>query len=286
MTNADHTKHLEFVTIASGHEPAAGLPIDRGDIEYRIWPSDQATDSESLPTLTLLHEGLGCVTLWRDFPERLAEMSGLPVMAYSRFGYGHSSQASLPRSMNYMHDEARIHLPALLDALKIKRTVLIGHSDGASIAAINAGDIDDSRIEGVVLMSPHFFCEDKILNSIANARTQWQTGMLRMQLVRYHGDNVDCAFEGWNGAWMSPAFRDWNIEDSLVRVSVPVLGIQREEDPYGSDRQLQVICDSDHSNREIHFIDGTGHAPHQERPEQTLALIRDFLTRYKIMGNT
>lgn len=252
---------------------------DQGDIEYRFWPAKPEPGDESEPTLTLLHEGLGCVALWRDFPDRLAEFSGLSVLAYSRFGYGSSAAASLPRPITYMHDEAHFHLPAVLDALEIKKTILIGHSDGASIAAIHAGDINDSRVEGIVLISPHFFCEEKSLNSIANARTQWQTGMLRTQLARYHGNNVDCAFEGWNGAWLSEEFRDWNIEDSLARVRVPVLGIQRSEDPYGSDRQLNVIVEDGQKNREIHFIDGTGHAPHQEEPKQTMKLIGNFLVR-------
>jgi len=245
--------------------------------------SEESHINRTSPTLTLLHEGLGCVALWRDFPVRLAALTGLRVLAYSRFGYGQSSPAVLPRPLSYMHDEAKQHLPVLLDALDIQKTVLIGHSDGASIAALHAGHTDDSRIDGIILISPHFFCEDKSLNSIRNARTQWQTGMLRTQLARYHGDNVDCAFEGWNGAWLSPAFKDWNIEKSLARVSVPVLGIQRSEDPYGSDRQLQVILDgapkNQATNRNIHFIDGTGHSPHLEETDQTLKLIIDFLTR-------
>jgi len=275
MKATSDSEDSQFVHIHSGS--------GQGQIEYRFWPPDAVPRNPSIPTLTLLHEGLGCVALWRDFPTRLAELTNLPVLAYSRFGYGQSSPVSLPRPLSYMHDEAQQHLPALLDALDIQKTVLIGHSDGASIAAIHAGLADNTRIDSIILISPHFFCEEKSLNSIRNARIQWQTGMLRTQLARYHGDNVDCAFEGWNGAWLSPAFKDWNIETDLASVSVPVLGIQRSEDPYGSDRQLQVIVDSapknQVTNRDIHFIDGTGHAPHLEQTGRTLKLITDFLIK-------
>ncbi len=256
------------------------VTIDAGQIEYRLVVPEQT--AEPATTITLLHEGLGCVALWRDFPEKLAQTFKLPVLAYSRFGYGGSDAATLPRPLSYMHDEAKLHLSPLLDALGITRTVLFGHSDGASIAAIYAGEVADPRVSAIVLESPHFFCEDISINSISNARTQWQTGMLRQQLARYHGDNVDCAFLGWNDAWLSPAFRQWNIEQSLARVSVPILGIQRSEDPYGSRRQLEVIRDHDAARREIHFFEGTGHAPHQEVPDQTLSVLSGFFRRFEL----
>ena len=154
---------------------------------------------EQAATLILLHEGLGCVALWRAFPEALAEATGLGVFAYSRAGYGQSDPCSLPRPLDYMEREARDSLPRVLDAIGFRQGLLLGHSDGASIAALHGGFGDDLRVRGLVLMAPHFFTEPEGLAAIADARSQYQSGELRNRLGKYHAD-VDCAFLGWNDA--------------------------------------------------------------------------------------
>lgn len=265
------------------------IGIAAGQVHYRLLCEQQSLNVNAEDagnsalsgevTLTLLHEGLGCIELWRDFPDRLWTTFGQPVLTYSRLGYGQSDAIDLPRAVSYMHDESG-RLGKILDALQIEKTILIGHSDGASIAAIYAGESADPRVCAVVLISPHFFCESKSLESIRNARIQWDTGMLRRQLARYHGNNVDCAFLGWNEVWLNPDFKQWNIEQSLASVDVPILGLQRSTDPYGSARQLEVITETKGHEREIHFIEGTGHAPHQEEPEQTMDILNRFFMKH------
>ncbi len=166
----------------------------------------------SAPTIVMLHEGLGCVALWRDFPAKLAASTGFGVFAYSRAGYGGSDPVDLPRPLDYMSREAQASLPAVLDAIGFERGVLLGHSDGASIAAIYAGEHSDDRLLGLVLIAPHLFTESTGLASIAEARRAYETGDLRSKLAKYHA-HVDVAFQGWNRAWLDPEFERWNIED-------------------------------------------------------------------------
>ncbi len=184
------------------------LSLGSQRLEYRmIGPQPDAA-----PTLVLLHEGLGCVGLWGDFPDQLQAATGAGVLVYSRAGYGQSSPVPLPRPLSYMHDEARDVLPRLLDAIGFQRGLLIGHSDGASIAAIYAGSHQDHRVGGLVLIAPHFFTEDAGIASIVEARKAYETGDLRARLARWHAD-VDNAFKGWNGAWLDPEFRKWDITE-------------------------------------------------------------------------
>jgi pimeloyl-ACP methyl ester carboxylesterase len=198
------------------------LLLDDATLEYRmIGPRP-----DEAPTIVLLHEGLGCAALWRDFPERLSEATGLGVFVYSRQGYGASSPCKVPRPLTYMHQEAIETLPKLLDAIGFESGLLVGHSDGASIAAIHGGAVADPRVRGLVLMAPHFFTEDMGIASIAEARTAFETTNLRERLQKYHGDNVDCAFWGWNRAWLDPEFRNWDLREFLPRITVPVLILQ------------------------------------------------------------
>src|SRR5271157_4886483 len=192
------------------------------------------------PTIVMLHEGLGCVALWRDFPMKLAAASGWGVFAYSRAGYGQSDAIDLPRPLDYMTEEAILSLPRVLAAIGFKRGVLLGHSDGASIAAIYAGEHDDERVRGLVLMAPHVFTEAPGLAAIAEARDAYRTGDLRARLAKHHAD-VDCAFCGWNGAWLDPGFKAWNIEGFVERWRVPALLIQGDDDQYGTLAQIRAI---------------------------------------------
>jgi pimeloyl-ACP methyl ester carboxylesterase len=236
-------------------------------------PPDQA------PTLVLLHEGLGCVAMWRDFPAKLAERTGYGVLAYSRPGYGKSDPVSLPRPLTYMHDEAFDILPALLDQAKIEKTVLIGHSDGASIATIYAGGRQDLRVRGLVLMAPHFFCEEISVTSIAAAKEAYENTDLRAKLARYHGDNVDVAFWGWNQAWLHPDFRRWNIEEYLPPLRVPTLVIQGRDDQYGTAAQVEAARNDTHFPVEVLYLDNCRHSPQIDQPDATLDAMAEFSQR-------
>src|SRR5271165_5894344 len=171
---------------------------------------------EKAPTIVMLHEGLGCVALWRDFPAQLAAVTGSGVFAYSRAGYGQSDPVDLPRPLDYMTREARLSLPAVLEAVRLERGILLGHSDGASIAAIYAGEHFDGRVKGLVLIAPHVFTEESGLAAIAEALCAYEEGDLRAKLAKYHAD-VDSAFCGWNAAWLDPGFKAWNIEEFVGR---------------------------------------------------------------------
>ena len=230
------------------------------------------------PTLVLLHEGLGCVALWRDFPARLAAATACPVFLWSRAGYGASAPRALPWPLDYMQREG-LELPRLLDAAGIGDCILVGHSDGASIALVAAGAANDSRIRGLVAMAPHVFTEAEGLASIRAARVAFDTGDLRARLARYHGDNVDCAFRGWSESWLDPTFEDWNLESFLSGINVPVLQIQGRDDQYGTARQLEAIARGVRGSVETHLLDACRHAPALEQPERTLDLIKAFVLR-------
>jgi pimeloyl-ACP methyl ester carboxylesterase len=253
---------------------AGFLEIGGQRLEYRfVGPQpDQA------PILVLLHEGLGCVGLWNNFPEKLAAATGTGVFVYSRAGYGKSSPVSLPRPLSYMHDEARETLPKLLDAIGFRRGLLIGHSDGASIAAIYAGSHQDHRVGGLVLIAPHFFTEDPGIASIVEARKAYETGDLRARLARWH-DDVDNAFKGWNGAWLDPQFRKWDITEFLAYIRVPVLIVQGEDDQYGTVKQIEVAQQECYCPVEVALLQGARHSPQREALEPTLNAISDFVAR-------
>lgn len=230
------------------------------------------------PTIVLLHEGLGCVALWRDFPERLVAATGHGVFAYSRGGYGASDPIALPRPLDYMTREATQVLPQVLDQVCARRCVLLGHSDGASIAAIHAGSVPDPRVRGLVLIAPHFFTEDVGLAAIEDAKDAYETGPLRSRLARYHR-HVDVAFRGWNDAWLDPAFRDWNIAECIEHWRVPTLFLQGEQDQYGTLAQLHEAQDRADIPVEVAVFDACGHAPHLEQADKTSDAIRAFLRR-------
>ncbi|MCC2097490.1 MAG: alpha/beta hydrolase [Hyphomicrobiales bacterium] len=232
---------------------------------------------DDAPTLVLLHEGLGSAALWGGFRERLAEASGCGVFAYSRAGYGKSSPAPLPRPVTYMHDEACEVLPVLLDTIGLQRGMLVGHSDGASIAAIYAGSNDDPRVAGISLMAPHFFLEEVSIRSIVAAGQAYETTDLREKLARWH-EHVDVAFRGWNDAWRNPDFRDWNLTEFLPQIKIPVQVIQGVDDQYGTARQVEVVEEMCVCPVETVMMEGVKHAPYREAPEETCNAIAQFAT--------
>ena len=230
---------------------------------------------EAAPSLVLLHEGLGCVALWRDFPEALAAATGLGVFAFSRAGYGRSDPVRLPRPLSYMHDEARDVLPRVLDAAGISRCVLVGHSDGASIAAIYAGSVRDARVRGLALIAPHFFVEDVTIASIAAIRATYGQGRLRNRLARYHA-RVDVAFRGWSDAWLNPGFRGWDITRQLAAIEAPMLLLQGSEDRYGTTAQLRVAERAARCPVRSVVIEGAEHSPHLEASGPTIDEVGRF----------
>ncbi len=251
------------------------LLLDGVRIEYATW----GPPPSAAPTIVLLHEGLGCVALWRDFPDKLSRATGMGVCAYSRQGYGGSDACELPRPVDYMQREAVAVVPKLLDAIGFERGVLFGHSDGGSIAAYYVGTHQDHRVRGLILMAPHFFAEPDGVQSIRDMRSNFENGDLRAKLGRYHGDNVDCAFHGWAGSWCDPAFADWDISDCIAYLRVPVLFLQGRDDVYGSSAQAEVLVSESYAPVDVHFLDDCNHAPHLEQPNQTLAIVTDYLAR-------
>jgi pimeloyl-ACP methyl ester carboxylesterase len=233
---------------------------------------------EQAPTLVLLHEGLGSLAMWKEFPQMLAERTGYGVLVYSRPGYGNSDAVELPRPLTYMHEEARDVLPAVLDEAGVRKAILIGHSDGASIAAIYAGSRQDFRVCGLVLIGPHFFVEDVSVRSIAAVKDAYETGDLRARLAKYHRD-VDVAFWGWNRAWLDPDFRHWRIDEYLAYIRVPILIVQGEGDEYGTPAQIAVAQREAYCPVEIRMLPDAGHSPQVDRPEEALEAIGEFVTR-------
>jgi pimeloyl-ACP methyl ester carboxylesterase len=227
------------------------------------------------PPVVFLHEGLGSVDLWRNFVDDVrAALGDVTTIAYSRHGYGRSAPATAPRAVTYMHDEALIVLPALLAALGIDRPVLVGHSDGASIAIIHAGS--GRPVSGLVLIAPHVFVEEIGVASIEAARVAYDDGDLRERLDRHH-DDVDATFRGWNDIWLSPEFRSWNIEEFLPAISAPVLVVQGDRDQYGTLAQVDAIDRGVAGPFERLVVAGAGHAPHQQAGADVVAAIRRFL---------
>jgi len=233
---------------------------------------------EQAPTLVLLHEGLGSVAMWKEFPQALAERTGYGVLAYSRPGYGQSDPVALPRPLTYMHGEAREILPAVLDQAGVRKAILIGHSDGASIATIYAGSRQDFRARGLMLIAPHFFVEDISVRSIAAAKQAYETGDLRARLAKYHRD-VDLAFWGWNRAWLDPDFRHWRIDEYLAYIRVPMLIVQGNADEYGTAAQIAVAQEETYCPIEVLMLPGAGHSPQVDCPDETLAAIDEFVMR-------
>ncbi|HEY5278140.1 MAG TPA: alpha/beta hydrolase [Pseudolabrys sp.] len=250
------------------------LSIGAHSLEYRML----GPRPDHAPTIVMLHEGLGCVGLWGDFPEKLQRATGAGVFVYSRAGYGRSSPVALPWPLTYMQDEARDVLPALLDTIGFRRGVLLGHSDGASIAAIYAGTHQDHRVGGLVLIAPHFFTEDTGIASIAEAKRAYESTDLKQKLGRWHR-HVDNAFYGWNGAWLDSDFRKWDITEHLAYIRVPILIVQGEDDQYGTVKQIEAAERECYCPVEVAILKGAKHSPQREAPATCLAVIAAFVDR-------
>jgi pimeloyl-ACP methyl ester carboxylesterase len=233
-------------------------------------PPDEA------PTIVFLHEGLGSVSLWRDVPDALAAAAGCGALVYSRAGYGRSDTATLPRPVRFMHHEAEVLREVLVQA-GIREHVLLGHSDGASIALIAAGTAPVPGLRALVLEAPHVFAEPCGLESIARIADVYRTTNLRERLARHHGDNTDVAFWGWNRVWLDPDFRAWNIENVLPGITVPALVVQGEDDEYGSWAHVQSIERHSRGPVQTLLVPRCGHAPHAEQRDVVLPAMARFI---------
>jgi pimeloyl-ACP methyl ester carboxylesterase len=241
-----------------------------------VWHRSNKKNSPAPATIVMLHEGLGSVSAWRDWPSELARVTGFDVFVYSRAGYGDSDPVTLPRPLTYMHHEADDVLPEVLAQTKIQKCILLGHSDGASISILHVGG--KSRVAtvlGIALLSPHVFCEDISVTSIEKSREAYVHGNLKSRLAKYHRD-VDNAFWGWNGVWLNPEFRKWNIEDRLPKIDLPTLVIQEEHDPYGTLAQVDAIERGVRGSTNKLVLKGNGHAPQRDCPTKTTHAVIHF----------
>lgn len=245
-------------------------------LEFQWFDPPAATRRPDAPVIVLLHEGLGALSMWKGFPSRIAEATGCRTLAYSRYGYGKSDHLQRPRTVDYMHFEALTVLPALLHQLGIDAPILLGHSDGGSIALIHAGAAQ-WPVRALILLAPHVFVEDITVASITQAKVAYQTTDLPSRLARYH-DDADNTFYGWNDIWLNPEFRHWNIEAYLANIACPVLAIQGQNDEYGTMAQLDRIA------RQIPAVEmlklaHCRHSPHRDQPIAVDEAITDFVAR-------
>ncbi|MGH9057310.1 MAG: alpha/beta fold hydrolase [Acidimicrobiales bacterium] len=256
------------------------IEVSGGEIEYELirpggtGGAEGRPDGAALVPLVFLHEGLGSLAMWRGFPRSVCEATGRVGLVWSRHGYGRSSPARTPRAVRYMHDEALSVLPELLDRLGIEAPILVGHSDGASIALIFAGG-SGRPASGVVAIAPHVFAEGRSLAGIEDTRRDYISTDLRDRLGRYHRD-PDAAFWGWNDAWLDPSFLDWNIEEVLPGISCPVLLVQCEDDAYGSLAHIDRIEGAVKGTVERLVFTTGGHGPHVSHP----AAVRDAIAGF------
>jgi len=275
------------------------IKIANRQLEYEWY----GLSSTAAPTLVFLHEGLGCVAMWRDFPKRLAAQTGCGALVYSRAGYGKSDPIELPRPVSFMHEEALQTLPLVLDAFSIRETIVVGHSDGGSIAIVHAGGTRDPRVCGLILEAPHVFVEEVGLESIraiaevyreeaagrmpanrprdagalAGAPGAGTPLSLKQRLARYHGAQVDQTFWGWNDVWLNPDFRSWNIEGYLPEIRVPALLIQGADDQYGTREQIRKIEAGCRGPVRTVLLENCGHSPHLDQPERTIEAMKEFV---------
>lgn len=257
-----------------GDGQKGSMSIDGVSLEYASYgPAPDAA-----PTLVLLHEGLGCCALWRGFPEALAEITGHGVFVYSRAGYGRSDPCALPRPIDYMTREAADVLPGVLDHIGFQSGTLLGHSDGATIAAVYAGSVEDHRIRGLILMAPHFFAEAMGLAEIAKVKVEFDKGEMAVRMGKYHND-PEAMFRGWNDVWLHPEFKNWNVAEAIDYLRIPVLAIQGVDDQYGSSAQITEIDSRIYSPVEIEMLDDCKHSPHLEQADKTVEVIAEFLGR-------
>ncbi len=261
-------------------QQAGWVQIEWAGRPVRIEVQWVGRDSADAPLVVFLHEGLGSVAMWRDFPARLCEAAGARGLVYSRPGYGRSTPRAAGEKWqsDFMHRQAAEVLPALLRALEIDpardELWLFGHSDGGSIALLHAA-LHPQGLQGAIVMAPHILVEDVSIASIEQARRAYAETDLRQKLARYH-DDVDSAFHGWNDIWLDPAFRAWNITDELASIRCPLLAMQGIDDEYGTLEQVRGIARRVPGTQLLE-LPRCGHSPHRDQPDAVIAASVEFL---------
>lgn len=248
------------------------IEVNTRTLEYQLFHPHQI----GRPTLVFLHEGLGSVAMWGEFPARVAAATGCRTLVYSRYGYGQSDVLEAPRTVNYLHEEALHSLTELLDKLEIKCPVLIGHSDGGSISIIHAGG-SKRPVSGLVLLAPHVFVEEISVEGVVNVIAGFETMNLRKKIAKYHRDAA-ATFWGWANIWSSKEFRTWNIESYLAGIQCPVLAIQGVDDEHGTQAQIEAIRDQVSGDVDVLSLADCRHSPHRDQPNATLDAIVTFVS--------
>ncbi len=252
-----------FTVSAAGHR----LQVER---------LDPGVGDAAAPTLVFLHEGLGSIAQWKDFPAALSRATGLPALVYERWGFGQSEPLTLPRPLDYLSIEAEAALPEVLAACGVERPVLVGHSDGGTIALLYAAAFP-SRPAACITEAAHVFVEDISLQGIREAVRLWREGDLADRLARYHGDEAETVFRGWAETWLDPRFATWNMLDALPKITCALLALQGEGDEYGSPRQVTTIVEGVSGPAQALMIPDCGHIPHHQQRAASLSAMRDFL---------
>jgi pimeloyl-ACP methyl ester carboxylesterase len=254
----------------------AFLSLELAGASPRIEYAWVGSADAAAPTMVFLHEGLGSVAMWRDFPARLCDAAGVRGLVYSRPGYGQSTPRPADERWqpDFMHKQARQVLPAVLRALEVKRPWLFGHSDGGSIALLYAAAFPQA-LRGAIVLAPHIFVEEISVTSIRQARETYLSTDLKQKLARYHAD-PDSAFWGWNDIWLSPAFRDWSIAQEIRTIACPLLAIQGIADEYGTLEQVRGIARAVPQTRLLE-LPQCGHSPHKDQPDAVIAAVTQFV---------
>lgn len=256
-------------------EPGAFFHVTAAGHRLRAqWIGEPVARNER--ALVFLHEGLGSIPQWRGFPAALCRATGLPGLLYERWGFGGSEALELPRPKDYLSREAEDALPQVLTACGVTRPILIGHSDGGTIALLHAAAFP-ARTAACVAMAAHVFVEEVTSGSIEAVVVRFEAGDLRDRLGKYHGANTETMFRGWAETWLDPYFRDWNMEHRLPAITCPTLVIQGADDEHGTSAQVAAIADGVSGPAEAWMIPGIGHSPHIEAPEAVCARIAAFV---------
>jgi pimeloyl-ACP methyl ester carboxylesterase len=256
---------------ASAPEEAAAFSDVAGRRLHTAWIGRERGGTP----VVFLHEGLGSVDLWRDFPQTVLAACGRPGLVYSRYGNGWSDPLTEPRPVRYLHDEALQTLPEVLAANRIGRApLLVGHSDGASIAILHAGA--GHPVAGLVLIAPHVFVEPVAVTAIAANRDDFAGSDMAARMAKYHAA-PEITFFGWADVWLSGGFRPWTIEEYLPAIDCPVLLIQGTEDEYGTERQLDAVASAVSGPVRRLMVDGAGHSPHLSHPEVVVPAVAQFI---------
>ena len=252
------------------------LTVNNTNLQTR-WLRQQTPPPANAPVIVFLHEGLGCIDLWGDFPDRIATLTGLDGFLYNRLGHGRSDPlVSAAPDPHHMHEEARTSLPEILDRNQIARCIVIGHSDGGSIGLIFAAG-NPQKVQGVITEAAHVFVDHLTLEGVGNTAAAYAQGVLKSKLARYHGYNTDILFRRWADTWRSPGFVHWNLEALLPRITCPVLAIQGREDEYGLPQQAQAIAIGVSGPGEVWLVPGCRHIPHHQARQPVLERCSRFI---------